>query len=154
MDIAIELANLKNNRLLRDENEIEKFEQSINNILELKDPQHIELLCQGFDDLTENDEVMFGLIHAMESYDDIVNSQTSLNILAKSIPKMLPHAKKWLKILQKRILNHEPSLSIYKDIVKSLNKDIQNYIVSQLESIKKKNPKQFEESVNSILNSL
>ncbi|UTR15295.1 Imm30 family immunity protein [Salipaludibacillus sp. LMS25] len=154
MDIAIESAKLKNNRFLRNEHEIETFEQAIVSILKLKDPQHIALLCEGFDDSTENHAVMFGLVHAIESYDDIVNSQTSLNILANSIPKMLPHAKEWLKILHKRILNHEPSLLIYKNSLTSLNKDIQDYIVSQLESIKEKNPIQFEKSVNSILKSL
>jgi len=151
LEILFELTELKNNRLLRDENEVEKFEKSIENILEMKDVSHIEVLCQGFDDLTENDEVMFGLIHAIESYDNIVDSEASLKVLANSIPKMLPHAKEWLKILQKRILNHEPSLNIYKEIIPTLNKDVQAYIISQLIVIKEKNTSKFEKSVNLIL---
>ncbi|MEK3953153.1 MULTISPECIES: Imm30 family immunity protein [unclassified Psychrobacillus] len=151
MEILFELTELKNNRLLRDENEVEKFEKSIENILEMKDVSHIEVLCQGFDDLNENDEVMFGLIHAIESYDNIVDSEASLKVLANSIPKMLPHAKEWLKILQKRILNHEPSLNIYKEIIPTLNKDVQAYIISQLIVIKEKNTSKFEKSVNLIL---
>lgn len=151
MDILVELTELKNNRLLRDESEVEKFEKSIENILDMEDVNNIEILCQGFDDLTENDEVMFGLIHAIESYDKIVSSEISLKVLANSIPKMLPHAKEWLKILHKRILNHEPSRNIYKEIIPTLNNDIQKYIVSQLNSIKERNPSRFEESVNSIL---
>lgn len=151
MEILFELTELKNNRLLRDENEVEKFEKSIENILEMKDVSHIEVLCQGFDDLTENDEVMFGLIHAIESYDNIVDSEASLKVLANSIHKMLPHAKEWLKILHKRILNHEPSLNIYKKIISTLNKDVQEYIISQLIVIKEKNPSKFEKSVNLIL---
>ncbi|NYF25102.1 Imm30 family immunity protein [Sporosarcina sp. JAI121] len=154
MDISVELTELKNNRLLRDENEVEKFEQSIENILKMEDFNHIEILCQGFDDLTENDEVMFGLIHAIESYDNIVGSEASLKILANSIPKMLPHAQEWLKILHKRILNHEPSRNIYKKIIPTLNNDVQDYIVSQLTSIIEKNPSRFEESVNSIIDYL
>ncbi|WP_237706200.1 Imm30 family immunity protein [Ornithinibacillus scapharcae] len=117
----------------------------------MEDVNHIEILCQGFDDLTENDEVMFGLIHAIESYDKIASSEISLKVLASSIPKMLPHAKEWLKILHKRILNHEPSRNIYKEILPTLNNDIQKYILSQLNSIKERNPSRFEESVNSIL---
>ncbi|WP_419961734.1 Imm30 family immunity protein [Psychrobacillus sp. BM2] len=151
MEILFELTELKNNRLLRDENEVVKFEKSIENILEMKDVSHIEILCQGFDDLTENDEVMFGLIHAIESYDNIVNSEASLKELANSIPKMLPHAKEWLKRLHKRILNNGPSLNIYKEIIPTLNKDIQEYIISQLIAIKDKNPSKFEKSVNLIL---
>ncbi|PAF37579.1 hypothetical protein CHH58_07975 [Terribacillus saccharophilus] len=66
MDILVELQNLKDNRLLRDDQEVEKFEKAIKNILKMKDGNNIPLLCQGFDDETENDEVMFGLIHAIE----------------------------------------------------------------------------------------
>lgn len=154
LDILVELAELKNNRLLRDESEIKKFEIAIENILNLKNVNHIEILCQGFDDSTENDEVMFGLIHAIESYDNLVSSEISLEVLAKSIPKMIPHAKEWLKILHKRILNHESSRDIYKKIIPTLNIDTQKYIVSQLNSIKEKNPVRFEESVNSILDFL
>lgn len=154
MDILVELVKLKNNRLLRDEIEVEKFEKSIENILELKDVNHIEILSQGFDDLTENEEVMFGLIHAIESYDNIVSSEVSLEVLANSIPKMLPHAKEWLKILHKRILNHEPSRNIYKKVIPTLNNESQEYIISQLTSIKEKNSSRFEESVNSILDFL
>ncbi|WP_397538202.1 Imm30 family immunity protein [Rummeliibacillus pycnus] len=154
MDILVEHTELKNNRLLRDENEVEKFEKSIENILVMKDVKHIEILCQGFDDLTENDEVLFGLIHAIESYDNIVSSEVSLEVLANSIPKMLPHAQEWLKILHKRILNHEPSRNVYKKIIPTLDNDTQEFIVSQLTSIKEKNPSRFEESVNSILDFL
>lgn len=78
MDILVEFTELKNNRLLRDESEVEKFEKAIENILDMNDVNHIEILCQGFDDLTENDEAMFGLIHAIESnegvkYEEIMN---------------------------------------------------------------------------------
>lgn len=154
MDIIVELTELKNNRLLRDESEVEKFEKSIENILDMKNVNHIEILCQGFDDLTEIDEVMFGLIHAIESYDKIVSSEVSLKLLANSIPKMLPHAKEWLKILHKRILNHETSRNIYKKIIPTLNNDIQKIVVYRLTSIKERNPSRFEESVNSILDFL
>lgn len=151
LDILVELTKLKNSRLLRDESEVEQFEKSIENILNLQDVNHIELLCQGFDDSTENDEVMFGLIHAIESYDNIVGSEVSLEVLAKSIPKMIPHANEWLKILHKRILNHEPSRKIYKGIILKMNKDIREYVISQLISIKEKNPSRFEDSVNNII---
>ena len=140
--------------MLRDEIEVEKFEQSIGSILEMKDVSHIKILCQGFDDLTDNDEVMFGLIHAIESYDNIVGSEASLKVLVNSIPEMLPHAKEWLKILHKRILNHEPSRNIYKKMIPTLNIDVQDYIVSQLTSIKEQNPSRFEKSVDSILDYL
>ncbi|MCM3225739.1 Imm30 family immunity protein [Terribacillus saccharophilus] len=151
MDILVELQNLKDNRLLRDDQEVEKFEKAIEDILTMKDGNHIALLCQGFDDDTENDEVMFGLIHAIESYDNIVGSVSSLSILANSFSVMLPHAQEWLKIIQKRILNHDPSRETYKKIIPTLDSDIQKVIISQLNAIKAKNASRFEQSVNSVL---
>ncbi|MEW4284558.1 Imm30 family immunity protein [Priestia koreensis] len=149
--MLFELIQLKENRLLRNEHEIESFEKAIANILDKKDVHHIEILCQGFDDLTENDEIMFGLIHAIESYDHIASSDVSLKKFAESIPSILPHAEEWVKVFHKRILNHEPSKNCYKRIIPHLNNEIQTCIVHQLNRIKEKNPSRFEASVNSIL---
>ena len=48
-------------------------------------------------------------------------------------------------------MNHR---EMYKKIIPILNNDTQEYIVSQLTSIKEKNPSRFEKSVNSILDFL
>ncbi|WP_229757546.1 Imm30 family immunity protein [Paenibacillus marchantiophytorum] len=37
---------------------------------------HLKNLCSGFDDATEHDDVMFGLIHAIESYDKTIGAET------------------------------------------------------------------------------
>jgi Immunity protein 30 len=90
----------------------------------------------GFDDKTENDKVMFGLIQAIESYDDIFDSEQSLKELAESLPYMLPHAKEWAKTLHKRILNHDPSLKVYKKVISTADDSIKETVLQVVNEIK------------------
>ena len=59
MNILHEVRILNENKLLRTNEEIEKFECAIENILSNEDYKDIKYLCTGFDDNTEDDEVMF-----------------------------------------------------------------------------------------------
>lgn len=89
MDINIVTQTLVDNRLLRNQQEITDFELAVSIILNMKDLNHIRNLCFGFDDTTEHDEVMFGLIHAIESYDKEFGSEQSLEVLSESLPCMI-----------------------------------------------------------------
>nr|WP_285813689.1 Imm30 family immunity protein [Rossellomorea marisflavi] len=134
--------------MLRNEEEITAFEQAISSILDLKKLNHIRSLCLGFHDTTENDEVMFGLIHAIESYDDFFYSEQSLKELAESLPYMLPHAKEWAKTLYNRILNHEPSFKEYKKVISTADASVKEMVLQFVNEIKERNPKRFETSVD------
>lgn len=142
---------LIDNRLLRNQQEITNFEHTISIILNLKDLNHIRNLCLGFDDATKHDEVMFGLIHAIESYDKDFGLEQSLKVLSESLPCMLPHAKEWAKTLHKRILNHEPSSKIYSKIISQEDDNIKNIAIQLLNEIKERNPKRFQVSVDEFL---
>lgn len=152
LDLQELTKQLTENRLLSNNEEIKKFETAITEILNKGDIDHIKSLCRGFYDATENDEVMFGLIHAIESYDQDYSLENTLEKLASSIPVMLPHAYEWLKIFHKRILNHPESKSVYAKIIKDIgNEDIKGIVDKQMNEIKSKNPQKFHESVNYIL---
>ncbi|MEB3751166.1 Imm30 family immunity protein [Geobacillus sp. FSL W8-0032] len=146
MDLAHETQKLIDSRLLRTEQEIQQFEQAIVNIVGMKKAEHIKHLCLGFDDSTECDEVMFGLIHAIESYDKVFGAEESLKNFAESLPSMLPHAKGWVKILHKRILNDAPSRKAYAKVVSKVDVNVKNLVVQIINEIKEKNPGRFEAS--------
>ncbi|MCE5286147.1 MAG: immunity 30 family protein [Pelosinus sp.] len=150
MDLKAEVQRLKQNRLLRNRNEVQEFEEAIENIVSLKDVKLINDLCSGFDDQTEEHEVMFGLIHAIEDFE----GEEGLREMAKAIPDMLPHAKEWATILHYRMLNHAPSRQIYAKILSHVNLLVRNTIVSILKEIKAEDPDRFENSVDEILSSI
>lgn len=154
MDINSQTQLLVNSRNLRTESEIRQFEYAIANILNMNEVDHINSLCLGFDDATEHDEVMFGLIHAIESYDRTFGSEEPLKKLSESIPSMLPHAREWAKTLHKRILNHDPSRRVYAEIISNSNAAIKSIVIQLVNEINDKNTKKFGASVSEFLSNV
>ena len=72
MDIKSHLERLYDNRLLENENEIRDFNESLMEVIEYNDVSVITDLCLVLDDETEQFEVMFGLIHGIESLYKII----------------------------------------------------------------------------------
>lgn len=147
MNIKDETKKLQQNRLLRTSSEVYNFEQAIENILSLKDVNLIKNLCKGFDDQTSDHEVMFGLVHAVESFE----GEEGLLVMAEAIPDMLPKAKEWVQTLHYRILNHEPSRHMYAKVLTNVNLNVKNLIIGILEEIKNEDPNSFENAVNELL---
>lgn len=150
MEIKDEILKLQKSRLLRNKIEVNNFESAIENIVSLNDAKLIKDLCNGFDDQTEDHEVMFRLVHAIEDFE----GEEGLLEMAKSIPSTLPHAKEWAIILNYRILNHEPSRKLYVNILQKVDKSVKDIIVEILKEIKAEDPARFEDSVNEVLTHL
>ena len=151
MNIVNEVKILNENKLLRTNEEIEKFECAIENILSNEDYKDIKYLCTGFDDNTEDDEVMFGLIHAIESYDRIADVKLTLKEFIYSIPSVYLYAKEWIKIMNKRILNDENSLQEYIKIVENCDVELKLILIELMNEVKKDNPERFSKPVNKFL---
>lgn len=147
MDVKLELRKLQQNRLLRNSNEVHAFELAIENIVSLKDVNFVKDLCSGFDDQTEDHEIMFGLIHAIED----VEGEEGLFEMAKAIPSMLQHAKEWATILHYRILNHEISRKLYVKVLLRVDPTVKETIIGIIKEIKDEDPTRFGNSANEIL---
>lgn len=150
MDIKSEIQRLQQNKLLRNSNEINAFELSIENIVSLKDVKLVKDLCRGFDDKTEDHGVMFGLVHAIEDFE----GEEGLFEMATAIPSMLPHAKEWATILNYRILNHEPSRKSYIKVLSKVDSTIKDTIIGIIKEIKDEDPARFENSSNEVLTNI
>ncbi len=150
MDVHSEILKLQNSRLLKNKIEVNNFESAIENIVSLNSSKFIKDLCTGFDDKTEDSEVMFGLIHAIEDFE----GEEGLLEMAKAIPSMLPHAKEWATILNYRILNHEPSRRLYIQVLKKVDVQVKNTIIQIIKEIKAEEPARFEASANEILSAM
>lgn len=151
MNILDEVKILNENKLLRTNEEIEKFECAIENILSNEDYKDIKYLCTGFDDNTEDDEVMFSLIHAIESYDRIAEVTLTLKEFIYSIPNVYSYAKEWIKIMNKRILNDENSLQEYIKIAEKCDDELKSILIELMNEVKKDNPERFSQPVNKFL---
>lgn len=153
MDIKTCLKKLHDNRLLENEIEIQEFEDSLSKILDHGDVSVISDLCLVFDDSTEQFEVMFGLVHGIESlYKN--NIEEGLTFVAKAVPKMINQAKEWVKVLHYRILNHSQVRLAYGRVLSQLDSSIVVTIKNLLIEIKNEDPEMFSKAVDEVVSSM
>lgn len=145
--IKKEIEKLKNNRLVRSREEFINFEEGIAALADVRDSKIIVELCKCFDDNTEDEEVMFGLVHLIEDFD----GKEGLLEFAKAVPEMLPQAKRWVKILHYRILNDVPSRRIYKNVLKDLDYNNNQVITKILYEIADEYEEEFGKYIREIL---
>ena len=154
METADLTQQLVRSRLLQNEKQVQDFEQSIEKMISMNTSDCMKNLCLGLDDETENDEVMFGLVHTIESFDQELGLEQSLTKLAEALPFMLPHAKEWAKTFQKRILNHAEARYVYATVISNTDNAAKDMVLSLMDEIKMKNPDQFAKKVDEFRSSI
>lgn len=147
MDIQSEIKKLYDCRLLRNELECEEFDAVLENIADYTDGSMIEDLCLVFDDETQEEEVMFGLLHLIESFE----RQQYLTEMSKALPKMMENASEWATILNIRILNNELYRMEYTKILAYMNSDVKLTVIGLLEEIIADDPQKFESVATEII---
>lgn len=153
MATNIELATqqLRDNRLMKNNEQIGLFEEAIEQISDNEDVGHISALCQGFDDNTEHSEVMFGLIHTIEGYDRFSSPSEAISNFIQAAPTMLPHAADWLRIMLVRILNDANSRPLFSQLLASSSPNSKEPIRAVLQKISADDPAKFEVKVSEVV---
>ncbi|WP_062050326.1 Imm30 family immunity protein [Bacillus sp. JCM 19034] len=150
MDVKSELNKIYTNRLLQSQEEIDAFEEALGNIIGLEDKSVITELCMGFDDDTEQYEVMFGLVHGIEHlYKE--NIEDGLYLIAIAVPSVIDRAREWMEVLHYRILNHEQVRRVYGNMLSKLDDNSKEIIINLLRDIKSEDPDMFSNSVDEVL---
>jgi len=96
-------------KMLKQE-DIDFFEHYVWKLAEAKNLEILSELFQLFDDSCPYSEVMYSLVHAVESYPD----DFYVKIFISNIEKMLVSSKNWVQILLFAILNDEDCLEIFR----------------------------------------
>lgn len=151
VNVEGEAQKLRTSRLMLDEQQIHDFEEAVENITSLSNPEHISLLCSGFDDATEHYEVMFGLVHAVESYDEVASSDITTGYFLKAVPSLIPHASGWAKTLLLRILNHDESRKVLRVHLKNTDLHAQEAVTTVLRELAAEKPDTFQQKVDEVL---
>lgn len=144
------LKELYDKRLMKNEDEIRQFEETLAMIIANEDVSIIPSLCKVLDDDTECSEVMFGLIHSIEDLykNDI---ERGLALVAKSVPSSISYSKEWMEILHCRILNHSRVRSVYRKVLTNVDPLTADVIKGFLVEIKKEDPDIFSDAVDEVL---
>lgn len=96
-----DIARLHANRLLRSPEEVAAFEEALAALALERHPEWLGDLHLAFDDHCVHHEVMFGLVHFLESFDLDAQLRAMLSVL----PVLAEQAPDWVRILYYRILN-------------------------------------------------
>ena len=107
---------LQQNRLLQSPEEIAVFEETLSCLIEYPpENDYLPQLHLILDDRCQEPDIMFGLVHFLESFD--VESQ--LKAFVTVLPQLIDSAPEWVKILHQRIINDESTYMIYQAILQN-----------------------------------
>lgn len=95
-----------------DSDNIKSFESGLENILKLNDPSCIIFLIELFDDDYEYDEVLFSVLHSIETFDDSNYSKGVIDSLS-----MLEGSPFWGNIIVTRILNNGDTWRVFEQLL-------------------------------------
>jgi hypothetical protein len=108
---------LEANRLLRSPNEVALFEQTLEKLAQNPDPADLPSLHLILDDTCEQSEVMFSLVHFLESFE----VQKQVKAFIQVMPDLVKRAAEWTAILHSRIINDDVARSMFETEMQAIN---------------------------------
>jgi len=102
---------LEANRLLRSPDEVAQFEKTLETLAQNPDSADLPSLHLILDDACEQPEVMFSLVHFLESFD----VQEQIQAFIQVMPNLVKRAPEWTAILHSRIMNDEGARSVFNE---------------------------------------
>ncbi|WP_046173628.1 Imm30 family immunity protein [Domibacillus indicus] len=140
---------LMNSRFMRTETEISLFEEALEAVYQANDYRLTEELTGVLEDDTEQEEVMWGVIHAIEA----LSARSPKEALARQIaavPENLDKSRGWLSILHVRIVNHDEYRGLLAEVLREADTRIQEAVIGLFHDIQKENPGQFKEKAEQV----
>jgi hypothetical protein len=107
------LAILRENRLMQTQQQVTNFENALAEIADNPDEQNLSAYHLVLDDQCQHPEVMFSLIHFLESFD--IEEQIAAFI--KVVPQLMINAPEWTRIIHDRILNDDSACQVYQKLL-------------------------------------
>jgi hypothetical protein len=137
------IAVLEANRLMRSPGEVVAFEQALTELAENPNSADLPELHLILDDDCQQPEVMFSLIHFLESFD----LQEQLQAFIQVLPRLVRRAAKWVAILHTRIMNDAEAQVAFEEILQCMNNQQQDEICQLLSLVSVKQSSEQETRV-------
>lgn len=111
-------------RLLRTREEFETFEEGLEQLSELIEVEDMVELCKIFDDNTEMEEVMWGLVHFIEA----ISSKQWCDYMLLGLVSMEEKAPEWRKLVVGRALNHDQTRMELKEAYQNAEPQVRDCV--------------------------
>lgn len=121
---------LEANYLLRSPDEVAAFEQALAELAQNPNPDDLPKLHLILDDACQQPEVMFSLVHLLESFD----LQAQLQVFIQLLPDLVKRAAEWTTILHTRIMNDAIAQAAFEELMRSMDVQEQEQIRQLLSS--------------------
>ena len=143
--------NLMNNRMLRDNDEIEGYERNLETLAGSFSEEDIIELCLTFDDKTQSAEIMYSAIHLLET----LSSKLAFEKTIIGVVRMFETSPDWASIITYRCLNDEFSVQMIKDVqCRDLDEKTCLEYKRILQKIKNEDPEKFGNVIDDIVGSI
>ncbi|MFM7405104.1 MAG: Imm30 family immunity protein [Cuspidothrix sp.] len=123
------LATLQENRLMQTETQVTNFENALTAIAENSDENNLSAYHLILDDQCQQPEVMFSLIHFLESFD----MEKQITAFIHIVPQLMIIAPEWTRVIHNRILNDESACQVYQNLLHSANLKTPHFLYDLLE---------------------
>ena len=123
------LAILRENRFMQTQQQVTDFENPLAEIADNPDEQNLSAYHLVLDEQCQQPEVMFSLIHFLESFD--IEEQIAAFI--KVVPQLMINAPEWTRIIHDRILNDDSACQVYQKLLHSANLNTPHFLYHLLE---------------------
>jgi hypothetical protein len=124
---------LQENRLMKTLQEINLFEETLEEIANHPNDDNLKDLHLILDDNCEHPEIMFSLVHFLEDF----ALQKQIPAFIEVIPQLMITAPEWTKIIHYRIINDESACKLYQDSLELANQKTTHFLYQLLlESVK------------------
>ncbi len=127
---------LKKCLLCEEDDDIEKFIQTLQAIKNRKNYKDIKYLITAFDDETDIVDVHFSILHAIEAYYGFVDKEIVEREFLEAIPSVYSYAKEWVKLMISRTLNSEEYLVASISVAKNCSSETKAMLTEILNEIK------------------
>ena len=115
--------------MLQTEAQVTNFENALAAIADNPNEDDLSTYHLILDDQCQQPEVMFSLIHFLESFD----MEKQITAFVKIVPQLMITAPEWTRIIHNRILNDELTCQAYQQILHSVNLHTPHFIYHLLE---------------------
>lgn len=123
---------LKTNRLMRSDEEVAACENTLAELAKNPSSEYLRELYLVLNDKCQHPEVMFSLIHFLESFDLKEQLQAFIDV----VPNLIVSAPEWTKIIHYRIINDESARVLYQDMLQYVDlarQDVVNKLQAAIE---------------------
>ncbi|BDA68917.1 unknown protein [Rivularia sp. IAM M-261] len=128
------ISTLKANKLMRSREEVLAFDDALNQLAKNTHGVDLEKLHLILDDNCLQQEVMWGLVHVLESFDAREQLQALLNV----IQKLVISAPEWTEVIHYRIFNDEPTRVLYQEMLETVDLNSRQIVTRILEEVARK----------------